>query len=148
MAQQTETVIATVICPQCGKAYSLLDTPEYKVDQRPRQYPGTEPITFLCCDVQTVQPAQVEYRSTGRPLIDKDHYSFQRARIDRIAHELFPGAKVEFDETKTWLKFRLRNEAARANLTEPSQEWEPSVLADKSDEWLREYIRRLSKRKI
>jgi hypothetical protein len=148
MVQQTETLIATVVCPQCGKAYSLLDTPEFKVGEQPRRYPGTDPITFLCCDVQTVQPEKVEYRPTGRPLIDKDHYRFQRARIERIAHDMAPHAKVEFDEAATWLKFRIRDEATRANLTEPSGEWEPSVLADKPEEWLRSYIRRLSNGKI
>ncbi len=148
MAQQTETLIATVICPKCGKAYSLLDTPEFKLGEQPRRYPGTDPITFLCCDVQTVQPERVEYRPTGRPLIDKDHYRFQRARIERIAQDMAPGAKVEFDEASTWLKFRIRDEATGTNLTEPSGEWEPSVLADKSDDWLRSYIRSLSNGKI
>src|SRR6266481_9618967 len=148
MAQQTETVIATVICPKCGKAYSLLDTPEFKVGEQPRRYPGTDPITFLCCDVQTVQPGQVEYRPAGRPLIDKGHYKFQRARIERIAHDLAPRAKVEFDEGTTCLKFRIRDEATRTNLTEPSGEWAPSVLGDKSDEWLRSYIGHLSNEKI
>ncbi len=78
----------------------------------------------------------------------KDDYHFQRARVQRIANELAPGKLVEFDETITWIKFRVTDPMTATVLTDASGEWEPSVLADKSDEWLRDYIKHLSKGKI
>lgn len=78
----------------------------------------------------------------------KDDYYFQRARVERIANELAPRKSVEFDGTTTWIKFRVTDPVTATLLTEASGEWEPSVLADKSDEWLRDYIKHLSNGKI
>jgi hypothetical protein len=82
------------------------------------------------------------------PLLEKDSYHFQRARVERIAGELAPGKSVEFDEASTFIKFRIRDNFLGVNLTERSGEWLPSELADKSDEWLRAFIKHLSNGKI
>jgi len=79
---------------------------------------------------------------------EKDTYQFQRARVERIANELAPGKSVEFDEASTFIKFRIRDTFTGVNLTEPSGEWFPDELADKSDAWVREFIKRLSNGKI
>lgn len=79
---------------------------------------------------------------------EKDTYQFQRARIERIAGELAPGKSVEFDEASTFIKFRIRDNFLRVNLTEPSGEWFPDELADKSDDWLRDFIKHLSNGKL
>jgi hypothetical protein len=82
------------------------------------------------------------------PVIEKDSYAFQRKRIERIVNELAPGKRVEFDETSTFVKFRVRDDVAGVNLTEPSGEWFADELADKSDAWLRDFVIRLSNGKI
>ena len=78
----------------------------------------------------------------------RDTYNFQRERITRICDELAPGKKVEFDETTSFIKFRIRDEDLGINLTEPSGEWQPSVLGDKSDDWVRQFIKQLSNGKL
>lgn len=78
----------------------------------------------------------------------KDGYWFQRERVTRICNELAPGKLVEFDETIGFIKFRVRDEELRVDLTEPSGEWLPSVLADMSDNQLRALIKKLSNGKI
>jgi hypothetical protein len=82
------------------------------------------------------------------PLLEKDSYHFQRARIGRIAGELAPGKSVEFDEASTFIKFRITDNFLGVNLTEQSGEWLPSELADKSDNRLRVFIKNLSNGKI
>ena len=82
------------------------------------------------------------------PLPERDSYQFQRARIEGIVAELAPGKTVEFDEALTFIKFRVRDNTLGVNLTEPSGEWLPSELADKSDDWLRDYIKQLSNGKL
>ena len=79
---------------------------------------------------------------------EKDAYQFQRARIERIAGELAPEKTVEFDEASTFIKFRIRDNFLGVNLTEPSGEWFPDELADKSDAWLRNFIKHLSNGKL
>jgi hypothetical protein len=79
---------------------------------------------------------------------EKDTYQFQRARVERIAGELAPGKTVEFDEASTLIKFRVRDHFLGVNLTEPSGEWFPDELADKSDDWLRNFIKNLSNGKL
>ncbi len=148
MAQETELVIATVVCTKCGKPYSLLDTPLYKAVEQPKRYPGKDPIIFLCCDFQTVQPDKVEYRPIGSGLIGRNDYEFQRERVVRIANELAPGKAVEFDETKTFIRFRIFDPATHTALTVSSGEWISSELADKSDGELRAFIKQLSSGKI
>lgn len=149
MIREMQMLIATVVCPKCGRKYSLLNSPEYEMEEQPRRYPGTQAITFLCCDdAQTVQPEDLKYYPKSGLLIDKDDYRFQRARVQRVANELAPGKTVEFDEATPWIKFRIRDGATRTNLTAPSGEWEPSVLADKSDDWLRAFMKHLGNGKI
>ena len=79
---------------------------------------------------------------------EKDTYEFQRERVIRIAGELAPGKSVEFDEASTLIKFRIRDNFIGVNLTEVSGEWFPDELADKSDDWLRDFIKRLSNGKL
>jgi hypothetical protein len=81
-------------------------------------------------------------------VLEKDSYQFQRARIERIVAELAPGKTLEFDEASTLIKFRVRDSTLGVNLTEPSGEWLPGELADKSDDWLRAFIRQLSSGKL
>jgi hypothetical protein len=81
-------------------------------------------------------------------VLEKDGYWFQRERINRICNELAPGKLVEFDEASTFIKFRVRDSFLRVDLTEPSGEWVPSVLADYSDDQLRNFIKQLSNGKI
>jgi hypothetical protein len=80
--------------------------------------------------------------------LDQDTYEFQKERIVRIVQELAPGQKVEFDEANTWIRFRVVDETLRISLTEVSGEWEPSELADKSDDALKAFIKQLSNGKI
>jgi hypothetical protein len=79
---------------------------------------------------------------------NKDGYWFQRERITRICNELAPGKLVEFDETISLIKFRIRDNILGVDLTERSGEWVPSVLADHSDDWLRAFVMQLSNGKI
>jgi len=82
------------------------------------------------------------------PVPEKDTYKFQRERVERISQELAPGGTVEFDEASTFVKFRIRDTATGVNLTESSGEFFPDELADKSDDWLRQFIKGLSGGKI
>jgi hypothetical protein len=59
-----------------------------------------------------------------------------------------PGKVVEFDEASTFIWFRVRDPLLNIDLTEISSEWIPSELADKSDDWLRAFIRNLANGKI
>jgi hypothetical protein len=79
---------------------------------------------------------------------EKDTYNFQRKRVTRICNELAPGKKVEFDDANSLIKFRIRDERLGINLTEASGEWVPSVLSERSDGWLREFVKNLSNGKI
>jgi len=78
----------------------------------------------------------------------QDMYSSQRVRIERIVGELAPGKRVEFDESSTLIKFRVRDDATRLNLTEASGDWFPDELAEKSDAWLRDFVLQLSNGKL
>lgn len=77
-----------------------------------------------------------------------DTYEYQKERIIRIVEELAPGKVVEFDNASTFIRFRVRDPFLNINLTEVSGEWLPSELADKSDDWLRKFIKNLANRKI
>jgi hypothetical protein len=78
----------------------------------------------------------------------RDTYKFQRERIIRIVEELAPGRAVQFDDSSTFIRFRVRDPLLNINLTEVSGEWLASELADKSDDRLRGLIRNLSGGKI
>lgn len=63
MREEREIMVATVLCPKCGKEFSLLDATKYAPGQQSQKFPGAEPMTFPCCnDARTVQPESVEYR--------------------------------------------------------------------------------------
>ena len=81
-------------------------------------------------------------------LMQRDTYEFQRLRLLRIVSEVAPGKIVEFDEATTLIKFRVRDNSLGVNLTEPSGEWFPDELGDKSDNWLRNFIKQLSNGKL
>jgi hypothetical protein len=83
------------------------------------------------------------YRVTLTPeMNEKDTYEFQRARVIRLAAEI--GKKVEFDESVTWIKFRAGDAGVKLRATPHSGEIEPSVLADKSDSWVKALILQLA----
>jgi RNA:NAD 2'-phosphotransferase (TPT1/KptA family) len=65
----------------------------------------------------------------------KDNFDYQQARIQRVANDI--GCGIEFDNRTTWIRFRVKG---YENI---SAEWQPSIWADKSDDWLRQYIRQL-----
>lgn len=81
-------------------------------------------------------------------ILEKDTYGYQRERVTRICNELAPGKLVEFDDAITLIKFRVRDPLLKIDLTGPSGEWVPSVLADHSDDWLRDFVKHLSNGKI
>jgi hypothetical protein len=74
-----------------------------------------------------------------------DTYQFQKQRIIRIVEELAPGKIVEFDDASIFIRFRVRDPFMNIHLTEASGEWIPSELADRSDDWLRQFITDLAK---
>ena len=80
--------------------------------------------------------------------LEKDSCEYQRARVVRVVSEMSPRAAVEFDELSPFIKFRVRDNLFRMDLTEPSGEWLPFILADKSDDRLRSFIRHLSNGKL
>ena len=103
--------------------------------QKSKDASGAVTNQLILCDCKRFRPK-------------KDTYDFQRARIIRIVEELAPGKKVVFDEENTLIRFRIRDEGSGIDLTQPSGEWIPSVLADKSDDWLRSFVKQFSNGKI
>lgn len=79
---------------------------------------------------------------------EKDMYDFQKARLTRLVADLAPGKQIEFDENSSFIRFRVFDPVTRTVLSEISGEWIPSEAADKSDDWWRNFIRRLSNGKI
>jgi hypothetical protein len=73
-----------------------------------------------------------------------DTYEFQKQRIIRIVDELAPGKVVEFDDASIFIRFRVRDPFLNINLTDASGEWLPCELDDKSDDWIRTFIRSLA----
>jgi hypothetical protein len=83
--------------------------------------------------------------------LEKDKYTFQKARIERLASEL--GLKVEFDDylsasldDMSVIKFRAARIGERFTATPTSGELRLSALADKPDAWLRDLLKELAKR--
>ncbi len=83
-------------------------------------------------------------------MAEKDDYKVQRARIERIAKELAPNCGVEFspDTTPDWIKFRIVDAATGTILAVSSGDWHVSEIADKSDQWLRDFIRQIGAGRI
>ncbi len=50
-------------------------------------------------------------------MVDEDSYAFQRARVAKVCTELAPGKLVEFDETSTWIKFKITDPVTRIRVT-------------------------------
>jgi hypothetical protein len=72
----------------------------------------------------------------------------QRTRVDRICRELVPGCEVRFSPSRNLVNFYVRDGFSGIHLTEGSGDWDPSELADKSDDELRDLVRRFSNGKI
>jgi hypothetical protein len=78
----------------------------------------------------------------------EDTRDFQIARLTRICNEMAPGKRVDFYERTSWIRFKIRDDFFNISLTDSSGEWVPSVLAGKSDDELRAFIKQLSNGKI
>jgi phage gpG-like protein len=76
---------------------------------------------------------------------DKDDCRVQRERIERIVRELCPGCKVEYDPERTpdWIKFRIVHETTGTILAVSSGDWHSSEIADKTDDWLRAFVKQI-----
>jgi hypothetical protein len=81
-------------------------------------------------------------------ILEKDRYEFQKARIMCIGNELAPKKRVVFVGSRALLNFYIRDEVLGINITERSGEFVPGVLADMSDDTLRDFIKHLSNGKI
>lgn len=83
-------------------------------------------------------------------MTDKDDYKVQRARIEKIVKELAPNAIVKYDPDKppNYIKFRIEDSVTGTILAVSSGDWHTSEIADKSDDWLRQFIRELAAGKI
>jgi hypothetical protein len=82
--------------------------------------------------------------------LEKDSYEFQKARVTRLGNELAPNKEVVFKNSRALINFYIRDTFLdiHTNITEGSGDCVPSVLADKSDDELRDFIKRLSNGKI
>ena len=80
---------------------------------------------------------------------EKDNYQVQRARIDRIVKEICPTCVVEYDQDRvpTWIRFRIVDGSGTV-LAATSGDWHVSEIADKSDDWLRQFIKQSSAGRI
>jgi hypothetical protein len=78
-------------------------------------------------------------------MVAKDDPKIQRARIERLVHEMEPRAHVifDFESEHDQIKFRVTSPTG-VDLIPFSGHYMPSVIADKSDEELRALIRNLS----
>jgi hypothetical protein len=80
---------------------------------------------------------------------EKDDYRVQRARIERIVKELCSTCTVEYDPDRTpnWIRFRVVNSNGTL-MAVTSGDREASEIADKSDSWIREYLKHISGGKL
>jgi hypothetical protein len=80
---------------------------------------------------------------------EKDDYRVQRARIEKIVRELCPTCTVEYDPEKvpSWIRFRVVNSSGTI-LAVSSGDWESSEIADKSDDWIRQFLKQISGGKL
>ena len=79
---------------------------------------------------------------------EQDTYKIQTARLRKLVSERTPGKEITFDETRTFIRFRITDPATGTELVEPKGESLPSELADKSDDELWKMIRHFSNRKL
>jgi len=62
-----QILVATVACSVCHKPLALLDAQECPVGERPRKYPGEEPIQVFCCrEYQIFHAKDVRYLPLSR----------------------------------------------------------------------------------
>lgn len=80
----------------------------------------------------------------------KDDYRIQHTRIECIGKELAPNCRVEFDPEAVpdWIRFRIIDDRTGVILAVSSGDWHASEIADKSDQWLQEFIRQLGAGRI
>jgi hypothetical protein len=79
---------------------------------------------------------------------EEDTRKFQVARLTQLVRERAPGKEITFDDARTFIRFRITDPATGTELLEPKGEWEPSELADKSDDALWAMIRQFSNGKL
>lgn len=79
---------------------------------------------------------------------EEDTYRFQTNRLKKLVSERAPRKEITFDETRTFVRFRIRDLVTGAELVEPRGDWLPSELADKSDDELWDLIQHLSAGKL
>lgn len=75
--------------------------------------------------------------------VEKDDYRFQQARLERITSELNPNWQIEFepDVTKR-ISFRVVDRQTGKLLGSTAKSiWLVSVIADKPDVWVSDFIR-------
>ena len=75
-------------------------------------------------------------------------FAFEKARVARICNELAPGKQVRFSDSRILINFYIHDEFSGVNLTEGSGDWVPGELGDKSDDEIRDLVRRFSNGKI
>lgn len=70
--------------------------------------------------------------------------------LERIVKELAPHSVLEFhpDVPANWIKFRITDGATGTILAVSLGDWHVSEIADKSDTWLRDFIKHLGAGKI
>jgi hypothetical protein len=79
---------------------------------------------------------------------EEDTRKFQVARLIQLVRERAPGKEIAFDDARTFIRFRITDPATGTELLEPKGEWEPSELADKSDDVLWGMIHQFSNGKL
>jgi len=80
-------------------------------------------------------------------LTAQDTHEVQHDHIIKLVEELAPGMDVHF-KPSTMINFVVSHPTLKINLTEGSGDWIPSELANKSDDWLKAFIKQLSNGKI
>jgi hypothetical protein len=74
---------------------------------------------------------------------DEENLRTQRNRVKTLAAEITPHGRVEFDSlTPNHITFRIVDQNTGTVLAESGQ-LHANELAEKSDEWIRQYIRQL-----
>jgi hypothetical protein len=75
----------------------------------------------------------------------EDSYGFQVDRLKRLVEERAPGKEFTYDETRSFIHFRITYLGTELV---PARDWAPSELADKSDDELWTLIQHLSNGKL
>jgi hypothetical protein len=75
---------------------------------------------------------------------EEDTYEFQTARLRKLLTERAPGKEISFDPTRTIIRFRISDPAAKTELLTSKGEWFPDELVGKSDDVVWGMMRRLA----